>query len=82
MCTAFSTAAEYLESLLVTFGAGKTPEAQENVLMDLPELPAISDEGEVDVYNVDIVVPESGVYYYGFMAYSEPLQKYLYLYNI
>ena len=80
--TAFSTAAEYLESLLVTFGAGKTPEAQENVLMDLPELPAISDEGEVDVYNVDIVVPESGVYYYGFMAYSEPWQNYLYLYNI
>ncbi len=79
---AFSTDASYLESLLVTFGAGKTPAAQSTVLMDFPELPAIDDDDVVNVYTVDITVPQSGVYYYGFKAYSPAWSHYLYLYNI
>lgn len=79
---AFSVDPDYLESLLVTFGEGKTPEAQSIVLMDLPELEAIDDSDVVNVYSVDIEVSKSGVYYYGFKAYSPEWSNYLYLYSI
>lgn len=80
--SAFSTAPDNLESLLVTFGDGKTPDSQSTTLIDFPELPAIDEEGVIDVYSVDITVPQSGVYYYGFKAYSQPWHSYLYLYDV
>ncbi|MBQ8223248.1 MAG: T9SS type A sorting domain-containing protein [Bacteroidales bacterium] len=79
---AFSSQENYLESLLVTFGDGYTPESQNEVLIDIPELPAIDDDGNYDVYNIEITVPVDGVYHYGFKAYSKPYQDYLYLYDI
>lgn len=80
--TAFSTAPDYLESLLVTLGDDKKPFAQNTILLDMPELPAIEDDGTVAVYSVDIAPSASGVYYYGFQAYSKAWQSYLYLYNV
>lgn len=79
---AFSSQEEYLESLLVTFGDSYTPESQTEILLDIPELPAIDDEGNYNVYSVEITVPEDGVYHYGFKAYSKAYQDYLYLYDI
>jgi hypothetical protein len=66
---------------LVTFGNGYSPEAQNEILLDIPELPAIED-GVYNVYSIEITVPEDGVYHYGFKAYSKPYQDYLYLYDI
>lgn len=79
---AFSSQEDYLESLLVTFGTSYTPESHKEILLDIPELPAIDNEGNYSVYNVEITVPEDGVYHYGFKAYSEAYQDYLYLYDI
>jgi len=79
---AFSSQEDYLESLLVTFGDSYTPESQDEILLDIPELPAIDDDGTYNVYSVKITVPEDGVYHYGFKAYSEAYQDYLYLYDI
>ncbi len=78
---AFSSQENYLESLLVTFGDGYTPESQKEILIDIPELPAIVD-GTYNVYSIEITVPEDGIYHYGFKAYSKPYQDYLYLYDI
>ena len=79
---AFSSQEDYLESLLVTFGDSYTPESQTEILLDVPELPAIDDDGNYSVYTINITVPENGVYHYGFKAYSKAYQDYLYLYNI
>lgn len=79
---AFSSQESYLESLLVTFGTGYAPESQKEILIDIPELPAIDEDGTYSVYNIEITVPVDGVYHYGFKAYSKPYQDYLYLYDI
>ena len=78
----FSTSYEYPESMLVTLGKGKTPEAQNDVLLDLPTVPAQEDDGTITTYSLDFTVPETGVYYYGFKAYSAAYMEYLFLYNI
>ncbi len=80
--SAFSTSSEYLESLNVYLGTGKTPELLSEKLFEQPELPAIEDDGTVSIYEIDFMVPQSGVYYYGFKAYSPAFQEYLYLYNV
>ena len=78
----FSSSALYPESMLVTLGKGKTPEAQTEVLLDLPSVPAQEDDGSIATYTLDFTVPETGVYYYGFKAYSVAYQEYLFLYDI
>lgn len=79
---AFSSHSEYLESLRVTLGAGKTPEQQTHLLLDLPEVPAINEEGEITNYHIKIDVAQTSTYYYAFQAYSEAYREYLYLYDI
>lgn len=78
----FSTSYEYPESMKVTIGKDKTPEGQTEVLLDLPTVPAQEEDGTISTYTLDFTVPESGVYYYGFKAYSKEYQEYLFLYNI
>ena len=78
----FSTSALYPESMLVTLGKGKTPEGQTEVLLDLPTVPAQEDDGTITTYSLDFTVAETGVYYYGFKAYSAAYMDYLFLYDI
>jgi|GEM_PF-454547 len=78
----FSTSSDYPESMLVTLGKSKKPEGQTDVLLDLPTVPAQEDDGSITTYTLDFTVPETGVYYYGFKAYSKEYQDYLFLYNI
>lgn len=78
----FSTSADYPESMLVTLGRDKTPDAQTEILLDLPVVPAQEDDGSISTYTLDFTVPETGVYYYAFKAYSDAYQDYLFLYNI
>ncbi len=78
----FSSSYEYPESMLVTLGKTKTPEGQTDVLLDLPVVPAQEEDGSISTYTLDFTVPETGVYYYGFKAYSKEYQEYLFLYNI
>lgn len=76
---AYSSSLSYREALQVTFGADKTPEAQDNILLDLPELPAHNEEGGQQVYRLQFTVPTDGVYYFGFHAVSEKFREYLYV---
>ena len=68
--------------MLVTLGKGKTPEGQTEVLLDLPTVPAQEDDGTITTYSLDFTVAETGVYYYGFKAYSAAYMDYLFLYDI
>lgn len=78
----FSSHDEYLESLRVTIGDGKTPAQQDNTLIDLPEVPALDENDALSTYAVRFSVPADGVYYYGFKVYSPKYYEYLFLYNI
>lgn len=75
--SAFSSSKTYKESLAVTFGADKTPVAQEDVLLSLNELSADTEEDAPQSYSVDFTVPEDGVYYFAFYACSERFREYL-----
>lgn len=79
---AISSSSSYRESMQVTFGSDKTPEAQSNVLLDLPVVPALSDLDAPDGYSVEVTVPTDGVYYFGFHATSEKFREYLFVDNI
>ena len=79
---AFSSHADYPESLRVTLGAGKTPEQQTQLLLDLPEVPAITEEGKITNYHIKVDVAQTSTYYYAFQACSAAYHEYLYLYDI
>ncbi len=79
---AYSSMANYLESMEVYLGKERTPEGQNQRLMSLPEVPAVDEENPVQEYKVTFTVPEDGVYYYGFHASSPAYQQYLYLFHI
>ena len=79
---AVSSSSSYRESLQVTFGSDRTPEAQDKVLLDIPEVPALSDLDAPDGYSLDVTVPTDGVYYFGFHAVSEKFREYLFVDNI
>lgn len=78
----FSSSSYYPESLLVTYGKGKTPELQSNILLDLPEVPAQENDGTITTYQLPLDIIDEGIYYYGFKAYSKEYQDYLFLYDI
>lgn len=80
--SAFSSSELYPESLLVTFGDGKTPESQTIQLLDIPEVPEQEDDGTITTYQLPITAPETGVFHYGFKVYSKAYQDYLFLYYI
>lgn len=75
--SAFSSSKTYRESLAVTFGADKTPEAQTQTLLDLEEVPADTEEDAPQSYSLDFTVPEDGVYYFAFHAKSTRFREYL-----
>lgn len=75
--SAFSSSETYRESLAVTFGADKTPEAQTQTLLDLEEVPADTEEDAPQSYSLDFTVPEDGVYYFAFHAKSTRFREYL-----
>lgn len=79
---AFSSNADYLESLKVTLGRGKTPEEQRTVLLDLQQVPAIDDEGTINVYNISFENNIDGTWYFAFQACSAAYCEYLYLHDI
>lgn len=79
---AVSSSSSYLESMQVTFGNDRTPEAQTDLLLDIPSVPALDDVTAPDGYSLDVTVPEDGVYYFGFHATSEKFREYLFVDNI
>lgn len=79
---AVSSSSSYLESMQVTFGNGRTPESQSQVLLDMPTVPALDDLTAPDGYSLDVTVPEDGIYYFGFHATSEKFREYLFVDNI
>lgn len=79
---AYSSSATYVESLQVTFGKDRTPEAQTEVWLDLPELPSLDADGQPAEYKKEFTVNEDGVYYYGFHAVSANFREFLYLSDI
>ena len=80
--TAYSSMSDYPEDMDVTFGRERTPEAQNEVLMDLRMIPTELDEDAPDYYSTTFTVPEDGVYYYGFHVVSPKYHEILWLYDI
>lgn len=78
----FSSNGDYPESLRVTLGRGKTPEAQRTVLLDLPQVPTMDEEGEIAVYQLSFDNNVDGTWYYAFQACSAAYCEYLFLYDI
>lgn len=79
---ALSSNYNFLESLKVMLGTYKTADAMTTELLDIPEVPTVNDDNSIAMFTVPISVDASGVYYYGFQAYSPAYYEYLYLYNI
>lgn len=80
---AHSSMDEYLEAMEVTFGADRTPATQsENVLWSNTEIPMKPSEDSDNEYNVELTVPEDGVYYYGFHCITPAYHGFLFLTDI
>lgn len=79
---AYSSMADYPESMEVTFGTGRTPEEQTIQLIDIPEVPSVDEDNPVTEYALPITVEEDGVYYYAFHVTSEKFHEYLRVFDI
>lgn len=79
---AHSTMEDYPEAMVVTFGNGKAPDAQSQVLLNLEQVPTPPLLGNDNTYNLEFTVPEDGVYYYGFHCVSPAYHSILYLHDI
>ena len=79
---AYSSMADYPESMEITFGKGRTPEEQTKLLLDIPEVPSVGEDNPVTEYKVPITVDEDGVYYYAFHVTSEKFHEYLRVFDI
>ena len=77
--SAYSSKDDYREDMDVTFGDGRTPELQSQMLMQLRDIPTETSDDAQDYYHVDFTVPEDGVYYYGFHAVSPAYHEILWL---
>lgn len=67
---AASTLPAYPEALEVTFGNDRTVQTQYKNVIWYDDALIEAEDGEKPTYSVDITVPETGVYYYGFHCYS------------
>lgn len=79
---AYSSLPKYPEALEVKFGTGRTPEEQTLLLIDIPEVPGVSEESPVTEFSTPISVDKDGIYYFGFHAKSEKFREFLYLFDI
>lgn len=79
---AYSSYPEYPESMEVTFGKGRTPEEQTIQLINIPEVPSVSEDNPVTEYSLPITVDEDGIYYFGFHVTSPKFHEFLYLFDI
>ncbi len=64
--------------LKIAYGTSSTAEGMTNTLKDYPDMSIAESVLDSTVFTV----PESGVYYFGFQAYSEPYQGSLYIDDI
>ncbi len=79
---AMSSSSTYKEDLQVTFGNDKTPVAQTQLLVDLPQLTAQGEDGAEEPHKVQFTVPADGVYYFAFHAVSAKFREYIYLWDV
>lgn len=79
---AYSSMASYPESLVVTFGDERTPEEQNIVLLDIPEVPSVDEDNPVQEFSAPITVDEDGIYYFGFHVTSPAFHEFLYIFDI
>lgn len=80
--TATSSMSDYPEDMDVTFGSARTPEAQNQTLLTLRNIPSDFDEDCPDFYSALFTVPEDGVYYYGFHVITPKYHEILWLSDI
>ena len=73
-----TSSATYHEKMKVAYGTDKTPAAMSNVLINYPNLTGVTSA----TAEIDFTPATSGVYYFGFQAYSASGQNYLYVDNI
>lgn len=79
---AYSWDANYLESMEVRWGKGRTVGDLSKLLLSLPEVPAVNEEHPVQEYKIDFKVDEDGVYYYGFHVTTSANSGFLFIFDI
>ena len=79
---AFSSMADYPESMEVTFGTGRTPGEQTVQLINIPKVPGADEDNPVTSYTLPVTVAEDGVYYYAFHVTSEKFREMLRVFDI
>lgn len=80
--SAHSAMEEYPEAMDVTFGNGRSPEEQSDLLRSLESIPLPPSATEDNVYEVEFTVPQDGVYYYGFHCITPAYHANLFLHDI
>lgn len=73
-----TSSATYHEKMKVAYGTDRTPAAMTNVLADYADLTGINSA----TAEIDFTPATSGVYYFGFQAYSASGQNYIYVDNV
>jgi hypothetical protein len=73
-----SSSTTYIESLKVAYGTSNTVASMTNPLADHPAI----NQGTIQFNQVDFTPTATGIYYFGFQAYSITDQAYLYVDNI
>lgn len=79
---AYSSMAEYPESLEVRLGRDRTPEAMTELLLELPEVPAVDEDNPVQEFSTEFTTDDEGLYFYGFHVVSPMFHEYLYIFDI
>ena len=79
---AFSSNADYLETMEVALLMGKTVSDVMYNLIAIDPVPALDEENNLTMYNIPITVDSDGVYNYGFHVTSPAYSEYLVLYDI
>lgn len=79
---AYSSNPGYLEALQVWCGKGRTPDTQTKLLLNLPEVPAVSEETPVQEYSVKFTVDKDSIYHFSFHVVSPAFSDRLYISNI
>lgn len=79
---AWSSNADYPEALQVRAGKTRTPAGQDQLLLDLPEVPYAEVEGDAHEYTTTFTASADSVYHYSFHAVSPAFSFRLYLSDI
>ena len=79
---AYSSDVKYPEAMEVKWGSTRNPDDFSETLLELPEVPGLTENNEATEYNVEFTAPEDGIFYFGIHVFSPAYSGLLYIYDI